>query len=161
MAASKPGFLDQYGADPLGNFNFWVMIDGEDGIKARFAEVSGLKADVEELEIKEGGVNNRTHKIPGRVIWGPVTLKKGLGDEQVFMNWWRKVVDRDPTGAANGVHKNVDIVLLDRDMSERRRWKLQRAWPKSWEGSALSAGGSDMAFETLVLSHEGITETKQ
>lgn len=153
--AQRQDPITSYGADPIGGFNFFVDI-GDTGISARFSEVSGLKADVEEFEIKEGGLNTRTHLLPGPVKWGPITLKKGLGDETVFNEWFQKVVNNEK----GKVRKNVKIQLVDRELNTVRTWEIKNAWPKSWEGPALNAGSSEIAFETLVLNHEGITETK-
>jgi phage tail-like protein len=141
--------------DPFGSFNFHVEIDGESGIKAYFNEVSGLKGDVEELEIKEGGVNDRTHKMPGRIMWGPVTLKRGIDNDRALFKWWSKIVGNEK----GKVRKTVRIVMLDEDFSEVRSWTLKEAWPKSWEGPAFNSGGSEIAFESVTLNHHGVTES--
>jgi phage tail-like protein len=155
--ASRTDPIEAHGDDPRGTFNFLVEIDDGDGVKARFTEVAGLKGDVEEFEIKEGGLNDRTHKLRGRIIWGPVTLKKGMGDEQFFWDWWQQVVDG---GSMQDIQRNVSIILQDRDGSTTvRKWDLEKAWPKSWESTALNAGASEIAIETLVLNHAGITES--
>jgi len=143
--------------DPYGSFNFHVEIDGESGIEALFNEVSGLKGDVEEFEIKEGGVNGYTHKMPGRVSWGPITLKRGIDPNQSFYNWWRAVVENQ----SGKIRKKVRIVMLDEDFTEKKSWTLVDAWPKSWEGPAFNSGGSELAFESITLNHHGVTEAKK
>ena len=153
--AQRTDPIESYGADPLGGFNFHVDV-GDDGIKARFTEVNGLKADVEEFEIKEGGLNTRTHLLPGRVKWGPITLKKGLGDETFFNDWFNKVVNN----TSGEVRKNVKVLLLDRELNTVRTWDIKNAWPKSWEAPTMNSGSSEIAFETIVLNHEGVTESK-
>jgi phage tail-like protein len=157
--------ISDYGKDPYAGFNFLVEIDGMDGVKARFSEVAGLKGEVEEYEIKEGGLNYRTHILPGRTKWGPVTLKKGLADDTDLVDWWKETVQNSTTGydaskrtEARGNRKNVMISLLDRDMATIFSWNLRNAWIKSWEGASLNSNGSDMAIETFVLNHEGVTE---
>lgn len=140
--------------DPFGNFNFHVEIDNASGIKAVFNEVSGLKGDVEEFEIKEGGVNDRTYKAPGRTIWGPVTLKRGIDTEAALYKWWRDIVENKGTR-----RRSVRIVMLDEDFSEVKSWTLKDAWPKSWEGPSFNSGGSELAFESVTLNHHGVTES--
>jgi len=154
---------DKYDAykdgDPYGSFNFHVKIDGaDDALAARFSEVSGLKGDVEVFEIKEGGLNDRTRTFPGRVTWGPVTLKRGIDADKTFYDWWRAIVENK--SSAGDRRKKVTIQLLDEDFSTKQTWVLANAWPKSWESASLNAGGSDLAFETVVLSHDGIEESK-
>ncbi len=146
-------------ADPYGGFNFHVEFEKtNDGIKASFSEISGLKGDVEEFEVKEGGLNTRTHKFPGRVSWGPVTLKRGIDKEQVLYDWWRTIVSNADGGGKR--RRNVTITMLDEDFSTARKWTLENAWPKSWEGASLNSGGSELAFESIVLNHDGVTESK-
>jgi phage tail-like protein len=154
--AQRSDPIKSYGADPIGGFNFYVEVDGAGDIRGRFTEVSGLKGEVEEFEIKEGGLNSRTHKFPGRVSWGPITLKKGLGDEVFFNEWFDNVVNN----TSGKVRKNIKILLLDREMNTVRTWDIAKAWPKSWEAPNLNAGSSELAIETLVLNHNGITESK-
>lgn len=145
--------ISEYGADPFGGYNFFVEVAGMDGIKARFSEVNGLKGEIEEFEIKEGGLNYRTHVLPGRTKWGPVTLKKGLTDDDKLESWWKDTVQN-----STGFRKTVKISLLNRDMSVQKSWNIRNAWIKSWEGASFNANGSDMAIETFVLNHEGVTE---
>ena len=145
--------------DPFGSFNFHVEIDGEDNIAAYFNEVSGLKGQVEEFEIKEGGVNDRTHKFPGRVTWGPVTLKRGIDTDQAIYNWWRQVVENNKGGGQRKLRRKVRIVLLDDEFNEERSWTIQEAWPMSWEGPSLNSSGSELAFESVTLNHSGVTES--
>jgi phage tail-like protein len=151
--ASRSDPITAHGKDPLASFNFWVEVDGGGEIKGRFTEVSGLKGDAEEFEIKEGGRNSHTHRLPGRVSWGPVTLKKGLGDEKFFHEWWDKVVK-----TPKDCRKKVSIILMNDKWDEVRRWELEDAWPKSWETATLNANSSEMAIETLVLNHKGVVK---
>ena len=37
------------------------------------------------------------------------------------------------------------------------RWNFVSAWPTKWDGPAFNAKGNDVAIETLVLAHEGLT----
>jgi phage tail-like protein len=142
--------------DPYAGFNFLVDIKGGGGreFQASFAEVGGLKGEVEEFEIKEGGLNNYTHRRPGRTIWGPITLKKGLSNEHEFMDWWSEVAAAEGAAAT----RTVTISLLNRKDETVRVWELKDAWPKSWEGAVLNAASSDLAIESLVLNHHGITQ---
>lgn len=143
--------------DPYGSYNFYVEIKNADSDnKAWFTEVSGLKGDVETFEIKEGGVNTHTHTFPGRVTWGPVTLKKGLDNDLTFYKWWQAIVNNDSGGNRR---RDVTITLLDEDFSTVTTWTVKNAWVKSYEGPALNSGASDLAFETIVLSHDGVTES--
>ena len=108
----------------------------------------------EEYEIKEGGLNYRTHLLPGRVKWGAITLKKGLTSDDALEKWWSDIVQNK----SGKQRKTVKISLLNRDMTVAKSWNLRNAWIKSWQGAMFNANGSDMAIETFVLNHEGVTE---
>ena len=61
--------------DPLTTRKFFVEIGNI--VRAEFSEVSGLNAEVEVLSYEEGGKNGFVHKLPGRVKFPNVTLKRG------------------------------------------------------------------------------------
>ena len=56
------------------------------------------------------------------------------------------------------MRKNGSIVVFDlANGTEVARWNFLSAWPTKWEGPAFNAKGNDIAIETLVLAHEGLT----
>ena len=65
-------------ADPYIGFDFAVEITGV--VHAYFQECSGMQASMEIFEYKEGGQNDYSHKLPGRITYSNITLKKGLTD---------------------------------------------------------------------------------
>jgi len=52
--------------------------------------------------------------------------------------------------------KQVSVVLMSSSGDEKRRWKLQNAYPVKWSGPDLKATASEVAIETLELAHEGL-----
>jgi len=64
--------------DPLLGFNFAIDVGGT--IKGYFTEVTGLGSEneiVEQKVVSDSGVEV-VLKIPGRLKWGDITLKRGL-----------------------------------------------------------------------------------
>ena len=50
------------------------------------------------------------------------------------------------------------VILFDlAGSTEVARWSFHRAWPTKCELPAFTAKGNDIAIETLVLAHEGLT----
>jgi phage tail-like protein len=47
--------------------------------------------------------------------------------------------------------------MYNLQMQEVRRFDFINAWPVSWEGPTLNADGADLAIETIVIAHHGIT----
>ena len=136
--------------DPFRNFNFLVEIDGI--AQASFTECSGLSTTTEVIEHRQGGDNVRVRKLPGKTSYSDISLKWGLTDSTELWDWRQQITD------GNIVRKNGSIVVFDlANSTEVARWNFVRAWPTKWEGPSLSAKGNDIAIDTLVLAHEGLT----
>jgi phage tail-like protein len=136
--------------DPFRSFNFLVELDGI--AQASFSECSGLGSTTEVIENREGGDNVTVRKLPGRTSFSDISLKWGLTDSTELWAWRQQIAD------GNVVRKNGSIVVFDlANMTEVARWNFVRAWPSRWEGPAFSAKGNDIAIDTLVLAHEGLT----
>jgi phage tail-like protein len=145
MAANNPGNRK----DPLPIFCFQVdSIQGE----AFFKSVSGLKYETEVIPVREGGANDTTFMLPGAVKWGPITLKKGFTGSSELLRWREEWLtgtgSRIPTGR---------IIQLDGNLQRKAQWTFHRAWPSKWEVSEFDASKSELAIETLEITHEGIT----
>jgi phage tail-like protein len=136
--------------DPYRDFNFLVELDGI--IQASFTECSGIGATTEVIEMREGGDNTTVRKLPGKTTYKNITLKWGLTNSNELWTWYQQVVEGNP------IRKNGSIVVYDlANHVEVVRWNFIRAWPTDWEGPTFNAKGTDIAIETLVLAHEGIT----
>jgi phage tail-like protein len=136
--------------DPYRDFNFLVELDGI--VQASFIECSGFGATTEVIEMREGGDNTTVRKLPGKTTYKNITLKWGLTNSKELWTWYQQVVD----GII--VRKNGSIVVYDlTNHIEVVRWNFIRAWPTDWEGPTFNAKGSDIAIDTLVLVHEGIS----
>jgi phage tail-like protein len=53
--------------------------------------------------------------------------------------------------------KAVTISLLDEAGSPTMVWTLANAWPTKISGTDLKADGNEVAVETIVIAHEGLT----
>ena len=131
------------------NFNFLVEIDGI--AKAAFEEVSGLSAEVDVIEYREGSDKAGTvRKLPGLIRYSSITLKRGFTQDKSLWTWFKTVLD-GTVQRANG-----SIVLLDSSRNSVLRWIFREGWPSKWEGPSLNGKTSDVAIEMLVIEHEGL-----
>ena len=80
---------DRY--DPTVKFRFTIKIS--DVTVGWFMECSGLSLERKTLPRPEGGVNDYTHRLPGRVEQSKVTLKRGLADNALY-TWFEGAVRR-------------------------------------------------------------------
>jgi len=135
--------------DPFLSFNFAVEVKGL--VVGGFNEVSGLQAETEVQEYREGGVNEYIHKRAGPTKYSSnLTLKKGITDTTALWSWYCDVIQ------GKVERKNVSVVLMDSEGQEKRRWNFQRAYPVKWVGPGLRATASEVAVETLELAHDGL-----
>src|SRR5262245_33531103 len=52
-----------------------------------FTEVSGLSVQLDVEEVTEGGQNGYTHRLPGRLKWPNLVLKRGLTQPDALFAW--------------------------------------------------------------------------
>ena len=148
---------------PYSQFNFLVSWSPasdneggsmkEDEVRAGFQEVSGLGMEITVAEYRAGNYpTNEPIKLTGMVKTPDITLKRGVMGRPDLFSWLNEVRD----GAQNQL-KNVSIKLMTEDRTEvAQEWFLKNARPMKYTGPSLSAKGTDLAIEELVLSAERI-----
>jgi phage tail-like protein len=135
--------------DPYANFNFLLEIDGI--TNAGFSECSGLNMENTPIEYREGADTFLTpRKQPGLMKYGNITLKRGITQNPELVTWLVA------TESGDVERRTVSIVLLDELRQESVRWNLREAWASKWMGPDLKANASEMAIETLEITHEGL-----
>ena len=132
--------------DPYMSFRFAIEIDG---IIKGFAEASGLQAEAETEDFREGGVNEFPHKIVKGTTFQNITLKRGLTSGDELWRWHRDVI------SGKVERKSISIVLFDNEGNEAWRWNFEQAFPTKWTGPDLKAEGNAIAFESLEFAHHG------
>ena len=139
--------------DPLVSFHFMIDVQGE--ITGYFAEVSGLGSESEIIEqkvVNEKGIEI-VKKIPGRLKWGDITLKRGFTSNLDMWTWRQKVEQ----GKVSEARKNGSIVMFDQELAEKARWNFINGWPTKISGPAPKADGNERGVEELTIAHELIT----
>jgi phage tail-like protein len=134
--------------DPFPAFKFCVEIGGI--TEAVFSECSGLEAEVEVFEYEEGGLNDYVHKLPGRVKYSDLTLKRGMATSDALWDWYAMAL------GGQIERRNVSVTLYDSAGQEYRRWNFREAYPTRWTAPDFRAGENAVAIETLVISHRGM-----
>ena len=138
--------------DPLVGFHFMIDVQGE--IQGYFTEVSGLGSESEIIEqkvVNEKGIEV-VKKIPGRLKWGDITLKRGITSNLDMWNWRKKVEE----GKVNEARKNGSIVMFDQELSEKARWNFVNGWPTKISGPTPKADSNEIGVEELTITHEFI-----
>ncbi len=133
---------------------FDVRIDGV--AVATFTGCSGLGAQYETLEWKEGGDNGTVVRLPGRLSYTTVRLTRPVDSDSGALAAWFSAQCRSPQ------RRTAVIRLFDANFASKTpvaSWTLHDAWPVSYSGPTLTttAEGDAVAVETLELSHQGYT----
>ncbi len=137
-------------AYPIAKFHFQVEWGGT---KIGFQEVSGLDIEIEPLEYRDGSsLEFSKINMPGMVKYSDITLKRGVfKSDNEFYSWMNTI-------KMNKVERrDITISLLDEEHAPVVVWKLKNVWPMKIQSTDLKAMGNEIAIETLVLKHEGLT----
>ncbi|MFK4708373.1 phage tail-like protein [Roseateles asaccharophilus] len=135
---------------PLPKFRFEVKWDSA---VMSFQEVSGLDVEAQPIEYRHGDSPALSVlKMPGMKKYSDVTMKKGVfkGDNK-FWDWFAEI-------KMNTIkRKPITISLLDEEGKPTMVWTLANAWPTKITSTDLKSTGNEVAIETIVIAHEGLT----
>jgi len=137
---------------PLVGFHFAVDIQGV--ITGFFTECSGLGSEHEMIEHKIVTSKGQeiVKKIPGRMKWEDITLKRGITSSMDIWDWRKQVEDGDVESA----RRDGSIIMFDQQLSEVARWNFERAWPLKVTGPSPKTDSNEIGIEELVITHEYI-----
>jgi len=138
--------------DPLVGFHFGIEVQGV--VTGYFQECTGIGSENEVIEHKVVDPTGKEyiHKIPGRLKWENVTLKRGLTSDLQFWEWRDQVVQ----GNVESARKNGSIIMFNQQFSEVARWNFENAWPVTITGPQPKSDSNEYALEELTIAHEGI-----
>ena len=142
--------------DPLVSAQFAVEFQGV--IVGAFQECTGMGSENEVVEYIASGAKGQyvINKVPGRLKWNNITLKRGITDTTDLWQW-RKLVEE---GKIQEARKNGSIIMFDQSGGEVARWNFTNAWPCKLAGPSPNAGDNAAAIEELEITHEGYERVK-
>ena len=142
--------------DPLLGFNFGLEFQGV--ISGYFTEIGGVGSEHEIIEHKvvDSSGHDLVQKIPGRLKWGDISLKRGVTSSLDLWTWRQDVVD----GKMDNARKNGSIVMFDRAFEEVARWDFVMGWPSKVTGPTFKADSNEFGIEECVIVHEGISRVQ-
>ena len=91
-------------------------------------------------------------KIPGLTKYKDIVLKRAVkvGDNE-FYDW----IKTRSFGTIE--RRDVTISLLNEEHEPVIQWKVKNCFPSQYNGPILISNDSQLATETLVLTHEGFS----
>lgn len=144
---------------PPTGFHFKVEFQGVSGmdndLEQRFQDVSGLSFEMETETFVEGGENRFEYKLPKRVKYSNLVLKRGLLTDSALIQW---INDAMATFFTVPVYdfKPADILisLLDESGDPVAVWQVKQAYPVKWNVSEFNSSQSAVAIETIELAYQ-------
>ena len=145
---------DSYDGQRVTSATFLFEVDGVE--IGRFMEVRGLEVSVETEELQEGGQNSFAHKLPGRMTWPNIVLKRGVTQNDSLLSWLNKSSGEQFAANGNKLQRSTAAVTLIGPSGTRlRSWEFDGAFPVKWTGPNFAVASRDMAVEELEIAHHG------
>jgi phage tail-like protein len=144
--------------DPYKNFKFRLKWDGK--IVAGVSWVSPLSRTTGVVVYRTGSEPSVSGKAPGRTSFDPITLRRGVTHDTEFEEWankvWRLRAGLGSEVSLADFRKDIVLDLLNEAGQVVKSYLVYRCWPSEYQAlPELDAGAGEIAFETLVLQHEG------
>lgn len=136
------------------SWRYYVEIENVNA--AEFTECNGLTVTRESNGITEGGRTNYEVKLPGRLSYSNVTLKRGLID-LVLLDW---LLENAGTNTVLPTLKNITISLANESGETAFTWNIFHAYPVKWTGPQLKADSNELSMEELELAYTYFQMTK-
>jgi phage tail-like protein len=152
MAMSHIEGADYTEDQPLIGAHFALDLGGV--VEGYFTEVTGLGSETETVEHK---VVNKTGqevvmKIPGRLKWENIVLKRGITKSMDIWAWRKRV----ESGDVEGARLDGSVIMFNQQLDEVARWNFQKGWPSKVSGPTPKSDGNEVAMEELTIVHEYI-----
>ena len=137
---------------------YYFVLDVPGRMQGFFTEVSGIGSENEVLEHKVVDETGREMvvKIPGRLRFPDMTLRRGITSNLDFWTWRKMVEDGDYEGA----RVNGSITMYDPYQMPVAQWNFENAWPKKITGPQPKSDSEPLGLEELVLVYEYMERVK-
>lgn len=114
----------------------------------RFRKVSGLTRTMNTIDLREGGQNLYTHKLPDGLAHENLVLERGMvvgSALNVEVNAALSLYAMTPS--------NVMITLFNEHTLPIAAWMCIKAFPVRWATSELDAGAANLVIDTFELAY--------
>jgi phage tail-like protein len=121
-----------------------------------WSKAEGLDVTFDAAEYRAGDAWNHRWYFPGHTKYSPLKLSRGATKDDT-----KKVKDWLSKTAMNFELGEIKITLRDAHHDEVAEWTLKKAMPVKWAITGFDAGGSQVAIETLEITHNGFLEDER
>ena len=170
--------------DPAPAYLFTIELGGI--LAGLFTECSGLEVERDIEKYEEGGVNNYVHKLPGRVKFDNIVLKRGLGLSMALWDWFSvgmydfnvqrinfSIIQGAPghnfasavasavglasSQGSDSAAQNIVFQALGGGFGKVKHWNIEDAYPVKWKLASLSTSSTNTAIEEIEIAHHGLS----
>ncbi len=123
-------------------------------VSGYFTECTDIGSENEVIEhtITDGQGREIIQKIPGKLNWNNVTLKRGIITNK-FLWYWRKQVEE---GNINDAGKNVSIIMMNQAGTDVAQWDFTDAWFSRITAPSVTSSSNEIVIEEVVMMFEGM-----
>ncbi len=115
----------------------------------RFQKVSGISAEIETTDIREGGENIFRHRLPNQVTYNNLVLERGMVIASALNLEFNVAMS-----SMRFAPSNVLVMLLNENsIPVYGGWLFQRAYPVKWSTSDLDANDNSVVIDTMELAY--------
>ena len=156
--------------DPYKSYRFLVFFGQSTSPVAAVSKVTALKRSADVIDYRQGG-DAIIMKGVGRTKYEPITLERGVTQDNDFLTWADATQKLDKGVAStklSELRKEVRIVLCNEAGTPVRAYFVHRCWVSEFQALPdLDAGANAIALEHVKLENEGweidasLTEPKE
>lgn len=154
----QPFPINPHRLDPYKNFKFRIKWDGQHVYGV--SKLTGLKRTTDVVEHREGGDPSTTHKSPGLTKYEPITLERGLTQDNAFKDWadkvWHYGAGMGSEVALADFRKDIYLECYNEAGQLVIAYKVYRCWVSEYEALPdLDANTGGIAIERIKIEYEG------
>ena len=133
--------------DPYSGFRFLVLIDQVQ--KGGFSKIRGLQRETRVESFREGGVNDREHKLVTLTAFPNLVLERGLADPGLW-EWHQQVIE------GRVKRSQITVILRDEMGGDAWAWLFHAAYPVKWAVADFDAASGQVVAESVEFAHHGM-----
>ena len=115
--------------DPYRNFKFRVQWGGV--VVAGVTRVSALRRTAEITEFRDGSDPGAVRRVPGRVVYEPITLERPRDGDRSFEDWANLVSGAAPGGPVS-YRRNIRVEVADKGDRVFLAYDVHGCWPSEY-----------------------------
>jgi phage tail-like protein len=117
-----------------------------------FTEITLPPLEMQTEEVMEGGLNNYSHKLPKRMVPGVLSMKKGVVQGDLLIQWYYLTL----RGLHSFAKRDITVIAVNPSMIPVTLWHFSNAYPVKYVGPSFNAATSAALVEQVDFAHEGI-----